>query len=97
MTVPELETLLRGLLKGEFSSLSLTFNEASAPNYKSVAEAEDDYGETGDWISDAERKKGRAENSCWMLQWYPHTPVGFCVVSASTLEALIDHVAKEES
>lgn len=85
-----IEDALRQLLKGEFSSLSLTFNDESAPNYQKVAQlddAEDDIS----WVSDEERAKAIAENTIWTLRWYPNTPVGFCRVSASSLAALLSH------
>jgi hypothetical protein len=40
------------------------------------------------FISDQEWKKAVATDSVWTLQWYPDTPVGFYIISASTLEAI---------
>jgi hypothetical protein len=35
------------------------------------------------------------EPECWTLQWYPHTPVGFCLMSAADLDVLLE-AAREE-
>ncbi|MFD2248877.1 hypothetical protein FHS82_000986 [Pseudochelatococcus lubricantis] len=87
-----LETTLRSLLRGQYSSLTLSYNDHSA-DYKSAAQAEP-YGEfkDTDWVSDAEREKAIATNSVWRLQWYPNTPVGFIAIHASSLSALIEYV-----
>lgn len=86
----ELERKLKGLLRGEFSSLSISFNEHSS-NYIDAAEAAshtmfyvDDY-----WASDEEKRRAIEANSIWAVQWYPVTPVGFCRVLASSLDAAI--------
>ncbi|MBP2494684.1 hypothetical protein ABID82_007195 [Methylobacterium sp. PvP062] len=92
MTVPELETLLKSLLKGEFSSLTISFNDSNAPNYSTVqkhAEGWPDWDNHTDWVSDEERARAIETNSWWNVHWYPDTPVGFCSISASTLPALI--------
>jgi hypothetical protein len=86
--VDHLETALRGLLRGEHSSLHLTFNNGNGPNYMTVAEMEQHW-PSEDWASDEERKRAIASNSHWQLQWYPETPVGSCSVSASSLPALL--------
>ena len=90
---------LRDLLKGEFSSLTIGFNDASAPNYCSVAKFHEEGGamaEHGDWTSDQERDKAIAGNSEWSLQWYPDTPVGFYCVKASSLTAILDAALQEK-
>lgn len=61
-------------------------------SYQTVAQAveTESFGyDAAAWVSDAERQKAIDTNECWTLQWYPFTPVGFCVMSASTLEALL--------
>lgn len=42
-----------------------------------------------DWVSDEQLEKALAEDSCWRLQWYPQTPVGFFVIYAADLDALL--------
>lgn len=84
-----LEVVLRDLLKGEYSSLSLSFNEESGPNYSTVAEDEHHGGCHGDWVSEQERQQAILTNSKWVLQWYPHTPNGFHALAASSLRALL--------
>ncbi len=82
-----IEAKLRGLLKGEHSSLILSFNDASGPKYSTVKEMDEDGGH-GDWVSDEERDRAYAANSEWVLQWYPDTPIGFYAIRASSLSAL---------
>lgn len=98
-SIGELDARLRSLLKGEYSSLIVTFND-HASNYTTAArEAADPLGtpdmllgDREDWVSDAEYQKALNTNSVWRLQWYPDTPVGFCTLFASSLQVLIDHL-----
>lgn len=92
MDLVQLEAALLSLINGEFSSLSLSFNEGNGPNYQTVEQEEADGAGFGDWISEEEREKGIAENSKWVLQWYPSTPIGFHAVAASSLPALFKHM-----
>lgn len=92
-----LEAMLRSLMKGEFSSLTISFNDQNAPNYKSVGghlEYYPDADEDAEWVSDEERVKAIETNSWWSAQWYPDTPVGFCSISASSLQALLAALAE---
>jgi hypothetical protein len=57
-------------------------------NYETVAEyagRNDD-----DWASEAEMQRAINTGELWLLQWYPETPVGFCSVVASSLQACLD-------
>jgi hypothetical protein len=91
----ELENQLKSLLKGEYCQLYLTFND-DAGSYMTVKEAESNGDTHGDWVSEKEKEKGMATNSKWNLQWYPESPVGFCILSASSLPALFEAVFKEK-
>lgn len=91
----DVETRFRSLLEGEFSHLYLTFNE-HAGSYETVRQNEEDGGSFGEWVSEEERQKGMLENSKWMLQWYPHTPVGFSVLCASSLPSLMAAIPIKE-
>ena len=42
----------------------------------------------GDFPSEEEHLKAVAEDSLWVLHWYPETPIGFHRVAASSLEAI---------
>lgn len=74
-------------------SLHITFNE-HAGYYEPVEQWVADRTEQDwlTWVSDAERDKAIRENSVWTCQWYPDTPVGFCVLAASSFEALMAEV-----
>lgn len=94
----ELETKLRAMLKGEFSSLTIGFNDAHACNYCDAQKYTTEYGqyEPGDdWVSDEDRAKALAGNSVWSIQWYQDTPVGFYRKNASNLPLLLDYVFNE--
>lgn len=41
---------------------------------------------TEDFADDAARQRAIETDECWVLQWYPDTPVGFFRVAAPTLE-----------
>lgn len=53
-------------------------------------------GSERDWISAEERQKAIETDSVWTLQWYPNTPVAFCRLWASSLEALLAHIATQD-
>jgi hypothetical protein len=95
----DLEVRLKSLLKGSFSSLSIAFNDANAPSYMTVGEMVEsghlaDW-DTHGWVSEDERKRAIALNSMWSVQWYPQTPIGFCVVHASSLTAALNAALEE--
>lgn len=96
----ELEDALRPLLQGEFSSLHIGLNK-HASSYCDVEKAAgDDWKliDPEDWVSDDERAEAIKLNRAWSLQWYPRTPVGFCKVVASTLEAaVVDALRQHEA
>lgn len=89
--------LLKQLLEGEYSSLTIGYNDEHACNYTDAQGWHDKWGMYGadpqddqdriDWASEEERQAALRENSVWTIQWYPRTPVGFYCVAASTFEA----------
>lgn len=72
------------------ASLHLTHNEHKA-YYKTVAQAIED-GDHGmdEWVSEEQKQKAIATNECWTLQWYPDTPVGFCILAAADFDVLLE-------
>lgn len=79
------------------ASLILTHNDHKS-YYRTVKESiEQDRHGYDDWISEEQKLKAIETDECWTLQWYPETPVGFCLKSAADLEALLDYVNKEEN
>ena len=72
-------------------SLHLSHNENKS-DYETVAEAirHGRHGYDDDcWVSDEQRQKAIDTNECWTLQWYPSSPVGFCILSAADLDVLL--------
>lgn len=73
------------------ASLHLTHNQHK-DYYKTVQDEINDegHGYADDcWVSPEQRQKAIDTNECWTLQWYPHTPVGFSILSAADLDVLI--------
>lgn len=66
------------------------FHNDHLANYQSAEEAiaSDHWYHDDDWVSPEEKANAIATNQIWTAQWYPETPVGFCSLHASTLEAL---------
>lgn len=50
-----------------------------------------------DWVSEEQKQKAIETNDCWTLQWYPKTPVGFCLLTAADLDVLLAAAIKYES
>lgn len=79
------------------ASLHLTHNDHKS-YYSSVNKAirDKDHGYTEDcWVSEEQKKKAIETDDCWILQWYPNTPVGFCVLTAADLDVLLDRACHE--
>jgi hypothetical protein len=72
--------------------LHLSHNE-----HRDVYETVEQFYESDDFISEEEWHKAVAENSVWVLHWYPNTPIGFTRIAASTLEALETALKKEKN
>lgn len=79
-------------------ALFLTHNEHLS-YYETVEQwADMRYGSEGCplFISEEAKAKCIATNDCWMLQWYPETPVGYHRIAAPTLEELLAFAAEIE-
>lgn len=63
--------------------LHLSHNE-----HRDVYEKIEEFYDPDDFISPEEWRKAVAEDSVWVLHWYPNTPVGFIRIAASTLDAI---------
>ena len=91
--IAAIETRLKAILHGEFSSLTISFND-HASNCCDVATAiDDELYDHADWVSQEEKERALAENSAWMIIWWPHGRTSHCGVVASTLAACIDAAA----
>ena len=71
------------------AALHLTHNDHLSV-YQTVAESIE-RGEFGyhSWVSDEQKQKAIETNDCWFVQWYPDTPVGFCLLAAADLDVLL--------
>jgi hypothetical protein len=63
--------------------LHLSHNE-----HRDVYETVEQFYDADDFISTEEWDKAVAEDSVWVLHWYPNTPIGFTRIAASTLDAI---------
>jgi hypothetical protein len=63
--------------------LHLSHNE-----HRDVYEPVEQFYDADDFTSEEEWHKAVAEDSVWVLHWYPNTPIGFTRIAASTLEAI---------
>ena len=72
--------------------LHLSHNE-----HRDVYETVEEFYEAEDFISSDEWHKAVAEDSVWVLHWYPNTPVGFNRIAASTLEAIEDKLKEKNT
>jgi hypothetical protein len=79
------------------AALHLTHNEHKS-YYLTVKEciADSSHGYTEEcWVSPEQMQKAITTNDCWTLQWYPHTPVGFLILTAADLDVLLEAAGRE--
>lgn len=71
------------------AGMTLSHNEHLG-YYQTVAQSveQGDHGYKS-WVSDEQKQKAIATNECWTLQWYPRSPVSFCILSAADLDVLL--------
>lgn len=84
----------QALLPAHEASLTITHND-----HKGVYETVEKFTEGPgaiEWASDEERKRAIETDEIWEVQWYPDTPVGFCIVQASSLEACFEHILSDD-
>ena len=94
-----MDDLAKLLCLGEFSSLTIGFNDDHACNYQNAeqwADSHPDFYGLEDFPGGIEdRELALQNNTVWSAQWYPQTPVGFCVIYASSFEKLIGFLRAE--
>jgi hypothetical protein len=71
-------------------ALSIEHND-----HKTVYAAVADHYDPVDFVSDEEYRKCVEMDEAWLIRWFPETPVGHCVVIASTLEEALKAVENE--
>jgi hypothetical protein len=95
--VEELEAKLRSLMKGKYSSMTIAFNDCSAPSYQEVSEyLESDFLNNRQWVSNDSKNRAIQNNSMWDIHWYPDTPIGFCQMSGATLHEVLEAVIGDD-
>lgn len=67
------------------ASMHITHNDHKS-NYQSLDEYLTDNSELFTLESEEARARAVATDEIWVLQWYPDSPVGFCIVAAPTFE-----------
>lgn len=78
-------------------SLTLTHNDHKSV-YQTVLQSieSQDHGYSDDcWVSPEQKRKAIETNDCWMIQWYPDTPVGFYILAAADLDVLLKAASDE--
>ena len=98
--VSELEKALLSKLDGEFTEIIINYNY-HAINYTDAKEwlesgHHGDLDANDDFVSAEERQLAIEKNSIWSIQIYPNTPVGSYTVAASTLQACVDFLMRDE-
>jgi hypothetical protein len=66
-------------------------------SHRDVYETIEEHYDCDDFVSPEELKKAIAEDSVWVLQWYPDTPIGSYSILASSLEALQTTIKEMEA
>lgn len=78
------------------NSLHLERNGDHASNYVTAKQWIEEYcPEDFKECSPEEIQRMKDTNTIWRLQIYPHTPIGFNLWNAATLDAVIDSAMKE--
>lgn len=91
--IDTIEAKLKDLLDGPYTELSISFN-SHASGYQTAEEAVND-GEYGcynhcDWVSEVDKKVAVVNNSVWVLQVYPSTPIGFYAIAGSSMRVVLE-------
>lgn len=64
-------------------------------NYETIEQWSSRFLDELDWVSPEEKERAIREDSMFVLQWYPVSPIGFNYWAASSLEAIADSFPKE--
>ena len=78
------------------ASLRLDHNEHKS-HYDEITQFIVDRDLMDDFESPADMQQAIDEDSIWVLQWYPKTPIGFCRIAAARLEQIFDRLEREFS
>lgn len=92
----DLDALKSALLKGDFSSMTISCND-HLNGYATAAQEIPGSGWYDDdsFVSSEEKQRCIETNTIWTLQWYPETPVGFFKLHASSFAAIVAHLKSD--
>lgn len=80
------------------ASLHVTHNQHKA-YYQSIEDyiAEEEIGKAEyEWATPTSKERAIATDSLWEVQWYPDTPIGFCLKYGATLEEILASLAPQD-
>ena len=84
---------LLSLLKGKYSSLTISYNQHAVDYTDAITAIRDGYTYTNcEWVSEEEKSLALLNNSVWEIQWYPDTPVGSHSVAGTTLNGCLKYI-----
>lgn len=71
------------------ASLHITHNQHKA-YYEPIEQYIADQNISDDeWATPTSKDRAIKTNSIWEVQWYPNTPVGFCIIYGATLDEIL--------
>jgi len=77
------------------ASLTLEHNDHKSV-YQTVAQyIQDNSIKDEEWLSIESKERAISTNELWVMQWYPHTAIGFYRVAAPTLAELFECANQE--
>jgi hypothetical protein len=89
MNIEEIETYLKSLLQGEYTSFSIDYNDHHINYHDALTEYGDRY-DSLSWVSKEDYEKALLEDSVWTIHVYP----SFYRIHASSLQVLLDYLKK---
>ena len=91
-SISELESKLLSLLKGEYSSLSITYNDHALGDESFGGVAYLPFYDLEFFVSLEDRQKCLDENKLWVVKWYRHSSVNLRHAMGSSLELALSKV-----
>jgi hypothetical protein len=83
--------LVIGTTNLKYVSMTITHNEHKL-YYQTAKQFIEEGHVKSCFINQEEIDKAIETDEVWSVQWYPDTPVGSCIVYASTLSVIFEHI-----